>query len=356
MAKRPHKFAWNGVDIDTVLSARDLAAICAQAAIESTGDLWNGKQKIDKVEDGDGWTLYVIKNSILGWQKPMSFSVDISADDGRTKLTTTIHTYTTTQQTVLAFIPVSPKKMVAHHTYMQFAHKVANTVRAADPAARIRIREGVEGASSFSAPAPAPAPAPARVSTVAPASLPAASTTPTPPTELLPPPPPPPAATEPPPPPAPSPAAPLAPPVHGTTSAVADPEVTTPQTDDALDDATRKVPRRPRAARTWELVFPDGSTMPVSAMVFVGRDPASDISGAQFAIVPDSERLVSKTHAMFDVRDGTLFVTDLHSANGTFLLAPNGEETQSEPDAPTAMGAGWEVELGSYPIIARTVR
>lgn len=343
MGRTPHKFAWNGVDIDTVLSTIDLAAICSQAAMESTGDLWNGKQRIEKIEDGDGWTLFVVKNAILAWQKFMTFSVDITPLEGRTKLSTTIHTYTTTQQTVLAFIPVSPKKMVAHHTYMQFVHKVANTVRAADASARIAIREGLQIPGALpvvgSGPTPAPVAAPGIAPTVAVNNA----------AETVPPPPPP--ATSPPllPPPPPP------PPVASSAAVAGSPAITTPA-EDVIDDATRRVPRRARAAGIWELERPDGGSIPLDAAVLIGRDPASDDPTMRLTAVPDGERLVSKTHAAFDVRDGVVHVTDLHSANGTFLLAPNGDETQCEPDVPTPVRDGWEVELGSYPVIVRAVR
>lgn len=338
MGRTPHKFAWNGVDIDTALSARDLGEICAKSALESTGDLWNGKQRIEKIEDGDSWTLFVVKNALLAWQKFMTFSVDVTPGDGRTKLSTTIHTYTTTQQTVLAFIPVSPKKMVAHHTYMQFVHKVANTVQAADASARITIREGLEIPGATLAPAAAPHPAQVTAPTTPLATaLPTVQDTaagtalapPPPPSVLLPPPPPP----------------------VSTPSTESSPVITLAV--HAIDDSTRKVPRRSRTTGAWELVPPDGVAIPLDAKVLVGRDPASDDPTVRLISVSDSERLVSKTHASFEVRNGVVNVTDLHSANGTFLLAPNGDEAQCEPEVPTPVRDGWEVELGSYPIAVK---
>lgn len=385
MAKKPHKFAWNGVDIDTALSASDLASICAQAAIESTGDLWKGKQRIDKTDEGDGWIVYVIKNALITWSKLLSFSVDIEAGESRRRLGTTIHTYTTTQPTVGGFIPVAATTMVAHHTYMQFAHKVANTVRAADPSARIVIREGVEvpGAltalPSFEA---APVTVPATAPSTVPSGEPRAEPTPTgeaifveptaAPAPVLqappPPPPPPPTARHlpalPPIPVVPSaPRTPWAPPVSALAPAPpAPPTVKTVKTVNTpavsireIDDSTRKVPRRQPASGGWELVSPDGAILKFENRILVGRDPESiDGGAAQLFTVPDSERLVSKTHAMFSLVGGQPHVTDLHSANGSFVLAPDGNETQCEPDVPTLLRDGWEVELGAYPVGVRT--
>ena len=141
MAKK-HKHADNGLAISTALSIGDLRAICAQAAIESTGDLWNGTQKIVEIESGESWAAYVIKGSVTGWNKFMTFTVTFGADSGRSTLMTEIASYSTSQTTLMYFIPVSPKKMRARHTYLQFVNKVANTVRDADGSARIALSEG----------------------------------------------------------------------------------------------------------------------------------------------------------------------------------------------------------------------
>src|SRR5690606_6529652 len=122
----------------------DIHAICAQAAVESTGDLWNGKHRITQTADGEGWVMYLIKDALTGWQQLMNFSVNTTVEGSRIRVTTTIESFTTVQQKAMVFVPVSSKKMVAHHTYMQFAHKVANTVRAIDATAKITVREGVQ--------------------------------------------------------------------------------------------------------------------------------------------------------------------------------------------------------------------
>lgn len=342
MSKKPHKFEWNGVDVDTVLSASDLLAICAQAAVESTGDLWNGKQRIDEDNRGDGWVHYVIKSGLGHWFEMMTFLVEIGTKNGRTTLETTMGTYTTTQQKIFIFIPLGPKKMVAHHTYMQFAHKVANTVQGADRSAVIRIREGIEGYGP--APiqrVPAAAPIPSIVQPVAASSVaePALAPPPPPPVpDLTPPPPPPPVVSVP------------------VPAAESVPREVEPASGTLVDDATRRVPRRPRANRNWELELPDERVVSVEHPVVFGRDPIGDgYDDAQLVPVPDDALLVSKTHAVFEMVNGRLTVTDLHSSNGTVLTTTSGAETDCEPNVPVALRTGSTVELGNYLIKARQI-
>ncbi|HVW27975.1 MAG TPA: FHA domain-containing protein [Polyangiaceae bacterium] len=65
----------------------------------------------------------------------------------------------------------------------------------------------------------------------------------------------------------------------------------------------------------------------------VGRAPGSDVC------LPGGK--VSKKHARFFFRDGTLFVTDLHSTNGTYV-------NRVRVDEPRAVGPGDRVYIGSY--------
>jgi hypothetical protein len=142
MAKKPHKFAGNGLHMVTDLSATELREICALASTESKGDLWKGRQKLEKAESGEDWDTWVIKNA-LNRTKVLVFTVrTVPQSDGqRTVLRADIQWYVTTQQKMM-LIPVGPKTMVAHHTFMQFVNKVANTVQGADPTANITIRSG----------------------------------------------------------------------------------------------------------------------------------------------------------------------------------------------------------------------
>ena len=53
------------------------------------------------------------------------------------------------------------------------------------------------------------------------------------------------------------------------------------------------------------------------------------------------ERGVSRIHARLELDDDKLYLTDLHSTNGTFLA-----DTRLEPDTPTYLPTGSEFLLG----------
>jgi hypothetical protein len=84
----------------------------------------------------------------------------------------------------------------------------------------------------------------------------------------------------------------------------------------------------------WSLVLPTGSTVALVAdVVLVGRRPSASTAypGAQLVEVHDGT--VSKTHLRLE-RDGEEWsVTDLHSTNGTVLIASDGAERDIAPGA-----------------------
>ncbi len=314
MAKKPHKYVNNGVALNTALSIADLKAICAQAAVESTGDLWNGTNKVIESESGETWILYVVQGLLRSWSRFMTFTVSMSSEGGRSTLKTDIVTYSTTQTTVM-FIPVTPKKMVVRHVYLQFINKVANTVRQADPSARIALNEGEW------MPDPVVPVAASGIATTPPApSIPEAT-------------------------PVDSPAAPPPPPPPPGPFASTEPSMVAP---DAADERTQKVQRRARSQR-W-LVSPQGMTsVPLVSLIVIGRAPSDpDGSGAYLLTVPRSEDTVSKSHARLEVVDGSIVVTDLGSINGTILVGPDEILIDCEPHVATPLPAGYTIELGDF--------
>lgn len=321
MAKK-HKHSDNGVALDTALSIADLRGVCAQAAVESTGDLWNGSHKVVEADRGDSWSLYVVKGSVTGWNKFMTFMVNFDSEGGRSTLQTEIITYSTSQTTLMYFIPVSPKKMVARHTYLQFVNKVANTVKLADRSARVALSEG-EWMPAAALPSAGTAPA-----AIAPVPPPVVVATPT----LLPPPPPPPAPAQ-------------------SSVMIASPIQTAlptyPTDTGAVDDRTQKVPRKSRSAH-WR-VTPQGlASIPLVSTLVIGRQPSSGSNEGAFVTVPKSENTVSKSHAKFELVDGVVHVTDLGSANGTILVGPADELIDCQPNTPTPVPSGYVIELGDF--------
>lgn len=102
----------------------------------------------------------------------------------------------------------------------------------------------------------------------------------------------------------------------------------------------------------WSLNLGSGIDVVVANAAFVGRNPAatSDFSAAQLVSVTDPAKSVSKTHALFEVDDGVLYVQDLDSTNGTFVTPVDAPEICAEPGSRIAVLPGSTVELGDFPI------
>lgn len=376
---KPHKYAWNGVDIETSLSIEQIANMAQRAAQESTGDLLKGKQRVVSTRSSDWQIEFRINDFLISFSKLMVFFLDFEERAGVTFASTRIEWYMTNQQTVGGFIPVSTKRMVAHHTYLQFARNLGDQVRAADPSSRVRIREGAEVAGAGTSATGDEAP-----------PVPAAPVQ-----SFVPPPPPPPPApeshrpAEPPRPPSYSPsiqaaaALPSLPPatVHPTPptslgmvtgvpgysrpvdSMAATPAVVAtsePQPMDFRDlheDEDLDATRRAGAGTTlhWTMELPDGRKVDIGEAIVVGRNPTppADVPGTPAFSLTDTTKSVSKTHAMLQVRDGLVWITDLHSTNGTTLTNPAGETITGTAGNQTPAGDGWHVAFGEFAVKLR---
>lgn len=371
MAK-PHKFAWNGVDIETSLSFEQVANLAQRAAQESTGDLLHGKHRIASVKSSERQIEFRINDYLITFNKFLVFHLDLESRGGRTWASTRIEWYVTTQPTVAGFIPAGSKTMVGHHTYMQFVRNLADQVRGADPGARVTMREGAAGAAVEAAPRTTPPAAPP----IPPATLQVPGT-----------------RNPPPPPPPPSvggnrrPAAPPPTPAVGGRGGLRSPAVSAGlvtsvpgvrhdvqpvpsppeppssrfavarQTLGVEDDAvfhTQLV--RPLAAR-WELELGASETVPLIGARVLGRDPVSPPGvDAQATPLHDLRRSISKTHALIELRDGTPWVTDLRSTNGTRVLTGRGESLICDPGTPREIQDGWTVQLGEFRVRVQQAR
>lgn len=104
------------------------------------------------------------------------------------------------------------------------------------------------------------------------------------------------------------------------------------------------------AAPVWRIVLPGaGGTIAVAASTLVGRNPAAsaDWPGAALVAVDDLTTSVSKTHALLEIDGGALWVHDLDSTNGVYVVV--GEDaTEVVPGARSAVPAGAELELGEF--------
>ncbi|MDQ4213449.1 FHA domain-containing protein [Microbacterium capsulatum] len=126
------------------------------------------------------------------------------------------------------------------------------------------------------------------------------------------------------------------------------PAVAVDQEDDL--DVTRVV--SPAAA--WQVVLPDGRTLPIGSAMRFGRDPIADPTEPGTVLVPlrDPAKSISKTHAQLQLRDGELFVTDLHSTNGTAIVI-DGSATRVLVEQPHAVRRDADLRLGEFVIQIR---
>lgn len=109
----------------------------------------------------------------------------------------------------------------------------------------------------------------------------------------------------------------------------------------------------PVHAAVWTLDRPHGdSAVVVVGAVVIGRGPSAlpEYPGAQLVQANDPSKSISKTHALIGVDDDGLWVADLGSTNGTFVVTTSGEETQVQPGAPVRVSADSTIELGQYVI------
>jgi hypothetical protein len=105
----------------------------------------------------------------------------------------------------------------------------------------------------------------------------------------------------------------------------------------------------PPAPAPPRVVFSDGTEMVVDSSILVGRDPTAD-AGTRVHRVDDL--LVSKTHLAISVDDqGTVWVEDRHSTNGSSLQYADGSVESLVAAQPTIMNDGLVVRFGD-----RTVR
>ncbi len=118
-----------------------------------------------------------------------------------------------------------------------------------------------------------------------------------------------------------------------------------------LDEATRaSLPRR-HAAAAWRLVV-GGRAVPVESVLYLGRNPVAGVAhpGAAVLAVDDESKSVSKTHAMLEVDAGELWVHDLDSTNGVWVVPADGEPIEVVPGRRELVPSGAALELGELAI------
>jgi hypothetical protein len=106
------------------------------------------------------------------------------------------------------------------------------------------------------------------------------------------------------------------------------------------------------------IVFDTGRRQVIHASLLIGRSPENNRVAEQRGATPatgelpllalaDLSRTLSKTHALLEWSGSVLWVTDLHSANGSVLISPDGERRPLVPGIRGPAAIGWTVECGN---------
>ena len=104
------------------------------------------------------------------------------------------------------------------------------------------------------------------------------------------------------------------------------------------------------AAPSWKLQLPDGgATLTLDATVLIGRNPAASESQPQATLlaVADLTKSVSKTHALLEIDGGVLWVHDLDSTNGVYVVVGD-DVVEAVPGTRIAVPADADLELGEF--------
>jgi hypothetical protein len=116
--------------------------------------------------------------------------------------------------------------------------------------------------------------------------------------------------------------------------------------EDASPPRHAAPPRTPRAL--FSLVFSTGESIRVSGSGLVGRNPSA-AEGERFDYlvqVVDPGRSVSKTHLVFGVEDGELWIADRGSSNGTRLGLDLVDPVELRPGERIRVPRGTRIGIG----------
>ncbi|WP_295122475.1 FHA domain-containing protein [uncultured Leifsonia sp.] len=120
-------------------------------------------------------------------------------------------------------------------------------------------------------------------------------------------------------------------------------------------DQTRIVVRTPRVR--FRLTFGNGEDHQVVGHSILGRRPTPQPGdeSPRLITISDPERSVSKTHLELGIENGTLWISDRWSSNGTVLVTPHGVGRICDPGRRYEVEAGSTVEIGDVTFIVSTL-
>lgn len=114
-------------------------------------------------------------------------------------------------------------------------------------------------------------------------------------------------------------------------------------------DAGPLSPASRPAAHRYRLDLPGGGSQALTAPVILGRAPS--VSNVPASVLPHLVTLtgddISRSHVRVAVEGDTVVVTDLHSSNGTHVIAPGKLPQLLRSGEPTPVITGTVIDLGS---------
>lgn len=122
-----------------------------------------------------------------------------------------------------------------------------------------------------------------------------------------------------------------------------DPQMAPFEVSLAVHDVARGEAALPPHRRGWMLVIDEERRIALTGAFVVGRNPAV-LAGETAVAIDDLGRMLSKAHLRFDLdADGTIFVTDLNSTNGSHI----GSEALA-PFQPVAITQDTRIQAGDH--------
>ncbi|MFD4420334.1 FHA domain-containing protein [Agromyces sp. NPDC058484] len=108
--------------------------------------------------------------------------------------------------------------------------------------------------------------------------------------------------------------------------------------------------RRSAPAAAASLRMPDGALEPLGPGVILGRAPSvSQLSGGRLprlVTIGAGDPDISRSHVRIGVEGDTVVITDLHSRNGTHVVAPGKPPVKLRAGEPAPVLAGTVIDLG----------
>jgi pSer/pThr/pTyr-binding forkhead associated (FHA) protein len=91
------------------------------------------------------------------------------------------------------------------------------------------------------------------------------------------------------------------------------------------------------------------ATISLGAAALIGRNPAASTNWPHASLLPvdDLTKSVSKTHALLEIDGGVLWVHDLDSTNGVYVVVGD-DVVEAVPGTRVAVPAGADLELGEF--------